>query len=372
LRLLALVALVLVVAACDPGSPQPSPSPSKSPAPNPADTRAGDLRTHLDLLLGEQVMIVAKQAVAASSHTEDYESYTTLLANNTSELTDLWRSAFGATSAARLGASWDTQNTYLVDYTIGIVTHDDAKSKAALANLTQKFVPQFSGLVSDASRLPLDPATQLLSQQVLEDKAFIDDYADPGNTQKLATFYGDLHRAYAQSARFGDALAVEIAHRYPDKFPGDPELRAVNVRVSANTLLQERSYLETMATAALLAKRPDEAVAFDALTTNSSAVTTVFAAAVGDTPGAMASALSEELRELLNYTKAGSPQKTALTEAMARFANLAGASRVHATDHANALLKTVDDQKAKSFSAIANDDRAAATSVQPIADALRG
>jgi len=372
LRLLALVALVLTVAACEPGGPQPSPSPSKSPAPNPADTLAGDLRTHLDLLLGEQVMMVAKQAVAASTHTDDYESYTSLLANNTSELTDVWRGAFGATSAARLGTSWDTQNTYLVDYTIGVVTHDDAKSKTAVNNLTQKFVPQFSGLVSDASRLPLDPVSLLITQQVLEDKAFIDNYADPGNTQKLDLFYRNLHIAYAQSARFGDALAVAIADRYADKFPGDPQLRAVNVRVSANLLLQERSYLETMATAALLAKRPDEAVAFDALTTNSSAVSSVFVVAAGDTPGAVASALSEEVRELLNYTKAGSPQKTGLTEAMARFANLAGASRQQATDHANALLKTVDDQRAKDFSAIATDDRAAATSTQPIADALRG
>ena len=61
----AAVALVMLVAACDLGNPQPSPSPSGSPAPNPAATQAGDLRTHLDLLLGEQVMIVAKQAVAA-------------------------------------------------------------------------------------------------------------------------------------------------------------------------------------------------------------------------------------------------------------------------------------------------------------------
>ena len=312
-------------------------------------------------------MIVAKQAVAASSHTDDYESYTTLLANNTSELTDLWKSAFGTTSAARLGASWDTQNTYLVAYTIGVVTHDDAKSKAALTNLTQKFVPQFSGVVSDASRLPLDPVTLLLSQQVLEDKAFIDDYA----TAKYGPFYTDLNRAYAQSARFGDALAVEIAHGYPDKFPGDPELRAVNVRVSANTLLQERSYLETMATGAQLASRPEATAAFAALATNSSAVTTVFAPTVGDTAGAIDNAVGEELSQLKNYAS-GSAKKDAVTEAMAKFANLAGASRQHATDHANALLKTVDDQKAKNFSAIAADDRAAATSTQPIADALRG
>ena len=64
-------------------------------------------------------MIVAKQAVAAASHTDDYTSYTALLANSTSELTGLWSRAFGNTSATRLATSWDTQNAYLVDYTIG-------------------------------------------------------------------------------------------------------------------------------------------------------------------------------------------------------------------------------------------------------------
>jgi hypothetical protein len=32
----------------------------------------------------------------------------------------------------------------------------------------------------------------------------------------------------------------------------------------------------------------------------------------------------------------------------------------------------IDDQRAKSWSAVAADDRAAATSVQPIADLIRG
>jgi len=313
-------------------------------------------------------MIVAKQATAAINQTDDYQSYTALLATNTAELTELWRRAFGNTAATALAASWDTQNAYLVDYTIGAASHNDARSKAAMANLTQKFVPQFSGLTSDASRLPLDPVTLLLSQQVLEDKAFIDDYA----AHKWETFYNDLHRAYVQSARFGDALSVEIAHRYPDKFPGDPELRAVNVRVSANTLLQERSYLETMATAAKIAARePEYGSAIGAVTTNSRDVAAVFAATLGQDSVALNQALGNEALAVKNYAT-GEGAKDALIQSAGQVAGLAGASRQHATDHANALLKVIDDQKAKSYVDIANDDRAAATSTQPLADAIRG
>jgi hypothetical protein len=362
-----LAVLAFVLLACDTGG-QASASPTPTPAPNPADTRASDLRTHLDLLLGEQVMLVAKQAVAAINQTDDYQSYTALLATNTADLTELMRRAFGNTTATTLAASWDTQNAYLVDYTIGVATHNDTRSKAAMSDLTQKFVPQFSTLMSDASRLPLDPVTLLLSQQVLEDKAFIDDYA----AKKWETFYSDLHRAYAQSARFGDALAVEIAHRYPDKFPGDAELRAVNVRVAANTGLQELSYLETMATAAKIAGRePDYGFAVGAVTTRSKDVAAVFATALGQDSVALANALADEMLALKGYAT-GENGKDVVIQNAGKVATLANVSKQHSTDHVNALVKVVDDQKAKSFASIADDDRTAATSTQSMADAIRG
>lgn len=366
----AAVALVLLVAACDPGNPQPSASPSESPAPNPAATQAGDLRTHLDLLLGEQVMIVAKQAVAAANHTEEYTSYTSLLSTNTSELTGLWSRAFGNTTASRLAASWDAQNAYLVDYTIGVVTHDADKSKAALSNLTQKFVPQFSQLVTDASHLPLDPVSLLLTQQALENAAFVDDYG----AQKYAQFYSDLRRAYAQTSRFGDALSVEIADRFPDKFPGDPELRAVDVRVSANVLLHEHSYLATMATSAVVGGRnPEATAARSALHDSAVAASAVFAATIGIDASDIANQWEVEHDSLLRYARGDAAARSVLTSNFVNdLASRARITKLLLLDHVNATLKAIDDQRAKNFAAVANDDRAAATSTQPMADAIRG
>ncbi len=366
----ALAALVMLVAGCDLANPQPSPSPSESPAPNPAATQAGDLRTHLDLLLGEQVMIVAKQTVAAANHTDDYTSYTSLLSTNTSELTGLWSRAFGNTTATRLAASWDAQNAYLVDYTIGVVTHDAAKSKAALTNLTQNFVPQFAQLVADASRLPLDPVTLLLSQQALENKAFVDDYG----AQKYAQFYSDVHRAYAQTSRFGDALSVEIAHRFPDKFPGDPELRAVDVRVSANVLLHEHSYLATMATSAVVGGRnPEGTAAQSALHDSALAASAVIAPTVGIDASDIANQWEVEHDSLMRYARGDAAARSVLTSNFVNdLASRAHISKLLLLDHVNATLKVVDDQRATDFAALANDDRAAATSTQPMADAVRG
>ena len=315
-------------------------------------------------------MIVAKQAVAAANHTDDYTSYTGLLATNTSELTELWRRAFGNTTATRLATSWDTQNAYLVDYTIGVVTHDAARSKTALGNLTQKFVPEFAQLVTDASHLPLDPVALLLTQQALENKAFIDDYGTPNYAQ----FYTDLRRAYAQTSRFGDALSVEIAHRFPDKFPGDPELRAVNVRVSANLLLHEHSYLATMATSAVSGGRnPEGTAAQAALHDSAVAASAVIASTVGIAAAEIANQWEVEHDSLLRYARGDAAARSVLTNNFVNdLASRAHMSKALVLDHVNATLKVIDDQRAKNYAALANDDRAAATSTQPIADAVRG
>jgi hypothetical protein len=367
----ALAAIGLLLAACEPGTnPLASATPSKSPVVNPAATLAGDLRTHLNLLLGEQVMIVAKETIAAANHTDDYAAYTTLLATNASDLADAFRRAFGNTTAARLSDTWNTQNTYLVDYAIGVVTHNNAKAKTAMSNLTQKFVPQFAQLVSDASHLPLDPVTQLLSQQVLEDKLFIDDYF----AVKYTAFYADLHRAYVQASRLGDALSVEIAHRFPDKFPGDPELRAVSVRTSANQNLQEHAYLSTMATAASIAGRTAETgAAASALAESSSGVAGVFASTLGILPSDLVEQLGIEQNALFAYAAGEATAKPMLTQKFVdAFASAAHVTKADVANHVNATMKVIDDQRAKNWTAVASDDRAAATSIQPIGDSIQG
>src|SRR5438046_9029730 len=153
---------LLLLAGCD---PTPAPAPSASAHPTPAAnlglTQAGDLRTHLDLILGEQVMIVAKETIAAVNHSDEYAAYTALLTANAADLTQLMGRAFGNTTATKISDVWSTQNSELIDYTIGVVTHDAARSTTAMTNLTTKLVPHFSQLPSDASHLTLDPVTQL-------------------------------------------------------------------------------------------------------------------------------------------------------------------------------------------------------------------
>jgi hypothetical protein len=327
-------------------------------------TPAADLRTQLDLLLGEQVMIVAKESAAAANHSDEYASYTALLTTNSIDLAGVMRRAVGNTGADQFAQLWNTHNGYLVDYAIGVVTHNDDKANAAMSDLKGKFVPQYAQHITGLSGLPLDPVTQLTNQQVLEDKAFIDDVF----AKNYATFYADLHKAYTQASRLGDAFAAQISQRYPDKFPGDSSQHAVDVRVAFNQLLEERSYLATMATDAVINGRTAEKPqALAAVAANSAAIGSL-------KDQRFAQVWSQETLALDTYAaKNDAASKTALTDTfVAQLASIAGIAPGPIADHVNATIKVVDEQRAKSSKTIAGDDRAAATSTQPIADSIQG
>jgi hypothetical protein len=335
-----------------------------SPAANLASSRAADLRTQLDLLLAEHVMIVAKESAGAVNHSDEYSSYTALLTINATDLTSLMSRAFGNTAATQLAQAWSIQNGYLVDYAIGVVTHNDDKANGAMSGLINGFVPQFAQRIRDATQLPLDTLVQLVKQQVLGDKAFIDDVF----AQRYPAFYKNLHAAYAQTSRLGDAIAGQTAQKYPDKFPGDPAAQAVDARVTLNLLLQEHSYLATMATDAVAAGRgAEKAAAAAALTTNADQLRAAFP---GSTTG-FDKVWAARDAALLAYASGDGASKPALTETFVQeFAALERVDNAPVTVQVNATIKVIDAQRARSSQALAPADRAAATAMQPIADSV--
>jgi len=314
-------------------------------------------------------MLVAKQSAAAVNHSEEYTGYTTLLTINDNDLRDLMGSAFGDTAATQLWQSWGVENSYLVDYAIGVVTHNQAKSNGAMSGLENGFVPQFAALITSLTQLPQDTISQLMGQQVLADKAVIDDQA----AQKPGSTYPDLHAAFTQSARLGDALALRIAQKFPDKFPGDPSLPAVDRRVSLNTLLEEHAYLATMTTDAIVrGDNTERGAATTALVANANSLSTAFSKQFGNAAGIEFDSLwAMRMATLVGYAQTGDVAlaKT-LTETFGpAFAKLARVALAPVVDQVQATLRVIDDQRGKSVTPLAGDDRAAATAMQPIADA---
>ena len=375
LKTLPLIAVtVALLAACGPAAASPTPTPtaaaSASPTARPADSKAADLRTQLDLLLGEQVMVVAKQAVAASNHTDEYAGYLTVLASNTNSLVEVMRSAFGNTAATQFAQAWAIQNGYLVDYTIGAVTHNAAKSNGAMSGLVNGFTPQFAQLVTSLSQLSVDSMTQLETTQLTDVKTMIDDVVG----QSYTKMYADLRLAFASSALLGNTLAVRMSQQFPDKFPGDASISAVDARVSLNELLQEDSYVTTMASDAGIGGRGAEAgAALGAL----ASVRTDLSPVIGFLLGPDARTGFTQLwgirdADVLAYADSGdAATRQRLTGTfVTQLATLLHAPEGTVSDQLAATLKTIDDQRAKTYKSVPADDQAAAASMRTLADRI--
>jgi hypothetical protein len=392
LRLSRFPALVVVVAlaaiACSNPSSSPPASGARLSSPSQAggagvDSKAADLRARLDLLLGEHVIVIAKDSLAATANRADeYAGYATLLTINSNDLSSVMNSAFGASAAAQFDQIWAMQTNYFVDYTVGIASHNADKSDGAASGLVNGFVPAFAQFMNSKTSIPLDPVTQLSTAQVLEVKAIIDDQAALNN----AKMFADLHRAYAQAARLGDALATAIAKKFPDKFPGDPASKAVDFRVSLDTLLQEHAYLATMTTSAVAAGRSTEqAAALTALAANADSLGTLLSSVFGASTGTRFDQVwSARDAELVVYGGNGdaatrqSAHDSLTSTFVAQFLSL-----VHdATDLTGAeissavqsqvadTIKVIDDQRSKSAKVVAPDDHTAAAATNPIGDLI--
>ena len=321
-------------------------------------------------MLGEHVMVVAKQAVAASNHTDDYAGYATLLTTNSTALVDVVRSAYGNTSATQFEQVWRIQNGYLIDYTIGLVTHNDAKSNGAMSGLVNGFVPQFAQLITSLAQLQVDQVTQLETQHLAEMRTMIDDEV----TQSHAKLYSDLRAAYSNTSKVGDVLAIRMVEQFPDKFPGDPLDKAIDTRVSLNTLLQEHSYLATMTTnAAVSGRMSEQGAAAASLGANVVSLVKLFTDLLGGAAGTQVQQLwGARNADLIAYATSGdAAAKLGLTDKfVSGFYGVAPVASNAARDQVNATVKVVDDQRAKASKSVARDDRAAATGMQAIADRI--
>lgn len=381
--LAALAALAFVGCTATPQSaatPTPVASPTSTVS-NSAESKAADFRIRLDLLLGEHVIIIAKQS-SAPARPAEYTGYLRLLTVNGTDLTELVRSALGDSVAARFDQIWSAQNDYLVSYTIGLVTHDKAKTAAAQSGLTGTFVPQFSQFLNDVTQIRSDLILPLVSQHMLETKAILDDQL----SRNYRRLYADIRTSYAHAVQVGDAIAPRIAGRFPDKFPGNASSPAVDLRASLNIRLQEHSYLGTMRTSAIVGGRSaEQAAATGALAENANDLDATFTDLLGASVAARfdsvwaagnvatialasASTAAQVQRSLNNLTDAAVAQLSGwLVDSMDLAADVSGPALEAQLE---TLVTVINKQRSRDWSTLAADDRSAATATEVVADLI--
>ena len=397
---------VLALAACSggggattaPQSAAPAPSdammshgPSMAPSGSPAgeamtESPAADLRTTLDLALGEHLILAAKATNAAlGGRSDEFAAYGDLLNKNGTDIGAMIGSVYGDEAKDQFNGIWSAHNGFFVDYTTGVATEDQAMQDKAVKDLTTVYVPQFAAFISVATGLPMDAVTQLTTDHVVQTKAIVDGQAD-GDWEKV---YEDLRAAFAHMQMIGDALAPAIAAKFPDTISGDASTSAVDFRVTLNALLQEHLYLASSATGAALGGRNDEfAAAGTALNTNG----TDLGAAIGSLYGDEAKDQFNQIWSAHNgffvdYTtgvatkdtakqdKAVQDLTTVYVPAFAEF--LAGATGLPTdaladltTDHILTTKAIVDAQASGDWAAAATADRTAGQHMAMIGDPL--
>ncbi len=252
-------------------APSMSMAPTESMAPSTGtavivDSPAADLRTNLNLALGEHIIFASKATGAAlGGRADEFAAYGELLNKNGTELGATIASVYGAEAGDAFNKIWSAHNGFFVDYTTGVAKKDKARQDKAVNDLTTIYVPQFADFISGATGLPKDAVTELTTQHVLQTKAIVDAQAK----EDWTAAYAAIRTAYAHMQMIGDAIAPAIVAKFPDKIAGDPSNKGVGFRVALNQLLQEHLYLASDATGAALGGRSDEfAAAGGALNTN--------------------------------------------------------------------------------------------------------
>ena len=381
-----------------PATAAPSMAPSMSPmdpsvAPSPSaggavmtDTAAADLRTALDLKLGEHIIFASKATGAAlGGRNEEFAAYGELLNTNGTDLGEMIGSVYGADAKDAFNKIWSAHNGFFVDYTTGVATKDKAMQDKAVQDLTTVYVPQFSALIAGATGLPEEAVTGLVTDHVLQTKAIVDAQAAKDD----AAAYAAIRLAYAHMSMIGDALAGAIVAQNPDKIAGDPANAGVDLRVGLNGLLQEHLYLASSATGAALGGRNDEfAAAGGALNTNGTDIGAAIGSLYGDeAKDAFNKIWSAHNGFFVDYTtgvatkdkamqdKAVQDLTTVYVPAFADF--LAGATDIPKdaltaliTDHVLTTKAIVDAQFTEDWTAVAAADRTAGQHMQMIGDPL--
>ena len=266
-----LVGTGLFLAACGSGGASQSNgtptggAPAVSAAARTTSSPAADLRTKLDVLLGEHIFLATKATGAAlGSRTAEFQAYGALLATNGTDLGAMIGAAYGSDAQNTFNKIWSAHDGFFVDYTTAVAKGDAAAKAAAVANLTDNYIKPFSAFLASATGLPEGTISQLITTHVQQTAAIVDAQA----AKDWKTAYAGIRQAYAHMFMIGDALAPAIAQK-TGKFTGTLSGKAIDLRVGLDNLLQEHLYLATDATGAALGGRNDEfAAAANALNTN--------------------------------------------------------------------------------------------------------
>ena len=193
------------------------------PAPATSATPAAALRTTLNALLGEHVILAAAATGAAlDGRQAEFKAAAGALDANSTDIARAIGSVYGADAEQAFLPLWRRHIGFAVDYTLGVATKDQSKQQKAVADLLA-YTQDFGAFLESANpNLPKSVVADLVKHHVVTLKEVIDaqasrDYARAYTAQRAAT---------AHMAMIADPLTGAIVNQFPAKFGGNPQAPA--------------------------------------------------------------------------------------------------------------------------------------------------
>jgi hypothetical protein len=174
-----------------------------------------DFRVALNNLLQEHLYLATSATGdALAGNTAEFTPLGAALNANGTDLGSAIGGLFGADAGTKFNAIWSAHNADFVEYTTGLASSDKTKQDDGVKQLTTVYIPQFSKFISDATGLPLDAVTGLVTEHITTTKAVVDDQA--ARKQPDAAKADRMAGQHMQ--KIGDPLAKAIVAKLPAKF----------------------------------------------------------------------------------------------------------------------------------------------------------
>ncbi len=237
--------------------------------PDAKDTKwtAADLRSNLNALLGEHVLIAAVATSHALGGREAaFKGAVGGLDANSIDISKAIGAVYGTDAEKAFLPLWRKHIGFFVDYTTSVATKDEVKQDKAVSDLVG-YSQDFGAFLSSANpNLPKGAVADLVKGHILTLKDVVDAQA-AGDWPKA---YAATRSAYHHMQMIGDPLAAAVARQFPKRFPGASDSPAATLRTTLNMALREHAIIAAMATGSALGGRDAEfKAAADALDGNS-------------------------------------------------------------------------------------------------------
>ena len=179
------------------------------------EAMSSDLRTGLNSLFHEHIFLAAAATGAALGGRDgEFKAAAGSLDANSVDISKAIGSVYGAGAEQAFLPLWRKHIGFVVDYTVGVATKDDAKKNKAVNDLVQ-YTQDFGAFLSSANPyLPKEVVAGLVKDHVLTLKDVIDAQA----TGDMNKSYMAIRTAAGHMGMIADPLAAAIAKQFPERF----------------------------------------------------------------------------------------------------------------------------------------------------------